>query len=149
MTWRLAVLVAVLVAGCGDGQRATGEWTDEVNAICRESNERGKEIAQEVLREFGSRQDAAAAVIERSAGAQRDLLPELGRVDVPGDVRAGYEAYLEGVGDAIALAPRLADGVREGRDDPALTRRLAEITARTRPFAAEHGLGDCVTGGAG
>ena len=92
---------------------------------------------------------ASADVIERSIPVQEDLLGRLREVEVPGDVREDYTAFLDRIESSLPLFDDLAEAVRRNREDPELTTEFAQIAADTRPFANEHGLTECLPDAAG
>ena len=143
--------LALAAAGCGgDEENSSGggaaAWKDEVNAICKDNQEAVRKVADEVAGGgVGDPAKAAARVIERTSGVQEKLLGRLRDVEVPGDVRGDYDAFLDRIGDTLPLFQDLADVLREGREDPELTNKLEEVAADTRPFATANDLDACLT----
>jgi hypothetical protein len=149
----LLLLGSLLIAtGCGGDDDSDGnadaserEWAAEVNSICRENRDRVGELVNEVRAEGLTRNEAAAEVLERSRGMQEELLERMGAVGTPADLQGDFDRFLDELRDSLPLFERLADAVRAGRNDPELNTELLQVAARTRPFASEHGLHNCLT----
>jgi hypothetical protein len=150
----LALGCALALASCGgdDEEPATGsgsgsgngDWTAEVNAICRKNRDETQRIAAEVQQDSGTGAKATAEIIDRSTDSSKALIGDLRDVDTPDDVSDDYEAFLDSIEEGTDLYPRLADAIRENKEDKDLTQQFESIANETRPFAKEHGLTDCV-----
>jgi LPS sulfotransferase NodH len=148
----LLLLGSLLIAtGCGGDDDSDGnadaserEWAAEVNSICRENRDRVGELVNEVRAEGLTRNEAAAEVLERSQGTQEELLDRMAAVDTPEDLRGDFDRFINQIRDSLPLFERLADAVRAGKNDPELNTELLEVAARTRPFATEHDLNNCL-----
>lgn len=153
-----------LLAGCGDdgddpspAPRTTGEagqvtkaaWRAQVNAVCRRNRDETLRVAAEVSDEGLTGRAAAAETIERGNEAQRELVDDLLAVPAPTGLRSEFQRFGEGIRRALPLLDRLSDDIRAGRDDPRLTTQLAQIAGRTRPFAIDNGITDCLPDQAG
>jgi hypothetical protein len=149
----LLLLCSVLIgAGCGgdddsDGNRDVSErkWAAEVNSICRQNRDRVGELVNEVRAEGLSRNEAAAEVLDRSHGVQEELLDRMAAVDTPADLQGEFDRFLDDLRDSLPLFEQLAGAVRAGKNDPELNTELLQVAARTRPFATDHGLNNCLT----
>lgn len=142
----VALLLIAGLGACGGGEDAdTGDWKKEVTAICEDTTAQVTDLAEEIAAEGAGQQAASAEVLERSVPLVEDQLDRLRDVEVPDDLSSDYEAFVDGVGEALPLFDDLADAVREGQQpDSRLTTEFARIAAETRPFATEHGLTACL-----
>ena len=149
----LLMLGSLLIAtGCGGDDDSNGnadvgerEWAAEVNSICRENRDRVGELVNEVRAEGLPRNEAAAEVLERSQEIQEELLDRMAAVDAPEDLQGDFDRFLDDLRDSLPLFEQLADAVRAGKNDPELNTELLQVAARTRPFATEHDLNNCLT----
>ena len=150
----LALGCALALASCGgdDEEPATngsggggnGDWTAEVNEICRRNQADTQEIAADVQEDGRTGAKATAEIIDRSTESSRELLDDLREVEPPGEVSEDYARFLDSIESGIDLYPQLADSIRDGKEDPELAKQFEELAGDTRPFAQEHGLTDCV-----
>jgi hypothetical protein len=151
----LAISCSFALASCGDEEETAttgsggdgaghGDWVAEVNRICRQNQADTQQIAEDVQDEVGTGAKATAEIIDRSTESTGELLDQLRDVETPGDVSDDYTAFLDRIEEGMELYPQLADSIRERKEDPELARQFEEIGDDTRPFAQEHGLGDCV-----
>jgi hypothetical protein len=149
----LLLLCSLLIgAGCGGDDDSNGdadvserEWAAKVNAICRENRDQVRELVVEVRAERLPRNEAAAEVLERSQEIQEELLDRMAAIDTPKDLRGDFDRFLDELRDSLPLFERLADNVRADRNDPELNTELLQVAGRTRPFATQHGLNNCLT----
>jgi hypothetical protein len=139
-------------AGCGgdddsDSNADVSErkWAAQINAICRENRDRVGQLVLDVRGEGLRGDEAGAEVLERSQAIQEELLDRMAAVDAPDDLQDEFDRFLDQLRDSLPLFDRLADAVRAGKNDPELNTELLQVAARTRPFATEHGLNNCLT----
>ena len=140
---RLALLV-LLLAGCGgSGGPSNEEFAAEANRICREGEADVTAIADQVE---GAAPEQVADAIEESSREFEPVLQRLRDLEAPEDLRAGWNAFLDDIGQAADLLGQVADAVRTGNreDGAALAERYEEIARQTRPFAEQHNLDDCL-----
>ena len=120
------------------------DWVAEVNKICRQNRDETQQIAAEVQEDVGTGAKATAEIIDRSTDSSKALIGDLRDIEPPADVSEDYSAFLDQIEEGTDLYPELADSIREGKEDPELTKQFEELASQTRPFAQEHRLTDCV-----
>ena len=150
----IALCCSVALVSCGgdDEEPATGsgsgsgdaDWTDEVNAICRQNRDDTQRIAAEVQEDVGTGVKATAEIIDRSTDSSKALIGDLRDIEPPDDISEDYDAFLDRIEEGTDLYPELADSIRERKEDPELAKQFEELANQTRPFAQEHELTDCV-----
>jgi hypothetical protein len=149
-----ALLCALAVAGCGgdDGGGGGGgsgpsesAWRSGVTKVCQEIQTDSQQVLKDVQEEGLGERETAAEVIERSIPILQKRLDEMKAIETPAGLQKGYDAFVSKLAETVELFPRIADAVRANRDDPELTRRFQAVADDTRPFAAEHGLKECLT----
>jgi hypothetical protein len=142
----VVVVVALVLAGCGGSSDPSERaFVDEANRICREGEAKVSEIVREAPR-TGDPEEVAADTLRRASEAYEPLLARLRDLDAPDDLRDDWSQFLDGIDEAFALFPRLAEATRtEDREELiALSERFDEIAGETRPFAEQHNLDDCL-----
>ncbi|HET9736926.1 MAG TPA: hypothetical protein VFP78_02310 [Solirubrobacteraceae bacterium] len=150
---RPAVLVLglALLAGCGgdDDGPSKERFVADANRICREGEARIAEVTREQqarLRAGTGDRRVIAEVLETTTKAYEPYFERLRALEAPGELEDGWTKFLDGVDEAFGLIPELADATRE-RDRATLselTTKFSEIADRTRPFAQQNGLSDCL-----
>jgi hypothetical protein len=143
---RRLVILALVLAGCGGStDPSEREFVDEANRICREGEAKVAEIVREARR-TGDPEEVTADALQQASDAYEPLLVRLRDLDPPADLREDWNRFLDGVDEAFALFPRLAEATRtaDGAELAELADRFEEIAGETRPFAEEHDLDDCL-----
>lgn len=154
-----------LLAGCGGGDDGGGggdalskdEFVSEANKICREGEQRITEVtkdSQEKIQQAKSPEDqqkVVADVLEDTAKQYDPFLARLRDLKPPQELSAGWDKFVNGVGDAFDTIPELADATRDGDRQKLedLTKKFTKIADDTRPFAQTNGLDDCLPDNSG
>jgi hypothetical protein len=150
-----------LLAGCGGGDDSGGgggdalsqeELVSQANKICREGAEKINSKTQEIqdkikaAKSAEEQQKAVADVLEDTAKEYDPYLEQLGDLQPPESIKADWDKFLSGIGDAFDLIPDLADATRDGDRDKLteLTTKFSQIAGDTRPFAQKYKLDDCL-----
>lgn len=156
----LALGCTAVLVGCGGDEDSTPEsaetrtaspettagWTRRVNASCRQGNAEAVRIVAQVRREQVGALDFTAESVERTVPALRRGLRRLRAIEAPSSLRSGYRRFIGDLEDGVTLYEQFGQAVRSGREARVrpFASRFEAIAARTRPFAIEHGLTDCL-----
>jgi hypothetical protein len=150
----LIAVVLVALAGCGggDGAPSKEQFVADANRICREGERKVAETTkdqQAKIQQAGSAEDQQKVVADALEAAAKEYEPYMDRLrglKPPEELAGGWDRFLDGVQEAFALIPELADATRDGDREKLsdLTTRFSQIAGDTRPFAQDNGLDDCL-----
>jgi hypothetical protein len=154
-----------LLAGCGGGDDGGGggnalskdEFVSQANQICREGEQKITEVTKDSQARIQKakspeeQQKVVADVLEDTAKQYDPFLARLRALDPPKELAAGWDKFLDGVGDAFALIPDLAEATRNSdrKKLEDLTKKFTKIAGDTRPFAQTNELKDCLPDNSG
>jgi hypothetical protein len=161
---RLLLTLAIVLAtstGCGGGDEGGSgggdrssreEFVADVNAICRDGEEKVDEIARSGRREIqqassqAERRDVVGDLLEQTAEEYQPYLDRLRDLQPPDDLADEWSSFLDGITEAFELIPELADATRDNDEEKLseLTRTFSDLAQDTRPFAERTGLDDCL-----
>jgi hypothetical protein len=134
----LAIVLLVLLAGCGGGS-SRESFVDDANGICRESNERVKAL--------GTPESFTDTLLyaRRAEDAVGDELDELRELDPPAELEGDFEAYLTTLEARRRELELLADAADRNNmaDIQGIGSKLNELSRRAKMQARRAGLTAC------
>jgi hypothetical protein len=148
------IILAIVLVGCGGGggDASSEKLIADANRICREGEQEITEVAAgqqakvQQAKSAKEQQRVVADALEETVEAYQPYLARLRALEPPEQLADGWNGFLDGVEEAFDLIPELADATREGDRDKLseLTGKFTDIARRTRPFAEDNGLDDCL-----
>ena len=134
----LAIVLLVLLAGCGGGN-SRESFVEDANGICRESNERVKAL--------GTPESFTDTLLyaRRAEDAVGDELDELRDLDPPPELEGDFEAYLTTLEARRRQLELLADAADRNNmaDIQGIGTELNELSRRGKMQARRAGLTTC------
>ena len=149
----IMVLTLTVLAGCGGGDDpSTEEFVADANRICREGEAKIQEVTREQqeaagdLESLEQQREAVANTLERTAEAYEPYMERLRALDPPSDLDESWTSFLDDVEQAFDLIPDLAAATRSADQDrlAELSEEFTRIARKTRPFAEDNRLDDCL-----
>lgn len=152
----LLISGCLLFSGCGGGDDAEPAakgtpdpaeekaWAGKVTGVCRDAESAAKKTAADAQEQGLQGRELVAEVLEKSIPVQRGLIDDLDAIDAPEQIQGDYDQFVSTLRDGLPLYEKLAKAVRENDQDPQLEKDLKQLGEKTRPFAVEHGLDECL-----
>ena len=133
-------------ASKADPKKAKAAWVATVNKRCKQY----AGDTTKVLRDFsasGNTSPAAATDAMQSViPLGQEMIEDLRKVDAE-DAQQEFTEFLDTLDGAFELMPEITKSLAAGKQNPELMTKLGEIEKKTRPFADEYGLTECLGAG--
>ncbi|MBJ7471637.1 MAG: hypothetical protein JHD16_10065 [Solirubrobacteraceae bacterium] len=122
------------------------EWVNSVNARCKQYQDDTTKLMTEFSQSGSTSPDAVYGAMDDLVPLGKKMVSDLRSVDVPGDLAQQWTGFLDTLNGAFDLMPKMAKSLSAGKEDEALMTEFQSIEKKTRPFAEEHGLSECLAG---
>lgn len=129
-----------------DSKKAKAAWVAAVNKRCKAYSAQSTEVLRKFSESGNTSPAAATKAMESVIPLGQQMVKDLREIDAE-DAQQEFTAFLDTLDSAFAMMPEITKSLAAGKQDPELMKKLAEIEKKTRPFASEYGLDQCLNAG--
>lgn len=129
-----------------DEAKTKAAWVVAVNKRCSEYSKQSTEKLRAFSASGNTSPAAATEAMESVIPLGQQMVKDLRQIDAEG-AQEEFTEFLDTMDSAFNLMPQITKSLASGEQDPKLMEQLAQIEKKTRPFANEYGLDECLNAG--
>lgn len=129
-----------------DDAKTKAAWVVAVNKRCKEYSKQSTAKLRAFSESGNTSPAAATEAMESVIPLGKQMVNDLRKIDAE-DAQGEFTEFLDTMDSAFTLMPEITKSLASGKQDPKLMEKLAEIEKKTRPFASEYGLDQCLNAG--
>ena len=152
-----ALGLTLAIAGCGGDDEAkspvpttstktgskTDAWVTAANDRCLAYQRDAVALRAKLEGENATPQEAIERSLDEVVPLIEDLVIDLRALDVPDDVQADWDTFLDGYSDMIDFLPELLDEKIAGIESPEMRARVTAVGRKIRPIAETYAIDPC------
>lgn len=129
-----------------DPKKSKAAWVATVNKRCKAYAGETTKILRDFSQSGNTSPEAATKAMQSVIPVGQEMIDDLRKVDA-GGAQNEFTEFLDTLDSAFELMPQITESLASGKQDPKLMAKLGDIEKKTRPFADEYGLTECLGSG--